>query len=146
MTPQHELTAEDIRLTLQEVAQEHLPFEADGYICTDEMIYDVLMKAATEGISIDAVCRDLADSAAGNTIRKVINAQLGKSLQWISCVGFMNGYRHSSYGLVCCICTAATAQVLSSPIAGRRVRHGDDLPVPGLVGDWAGPGAMTMLR
>lgn len=78
MIPQQELTAEDIRLTLQEVAQEHLPFEADGYICTDEMIYDVLMKAATEGISIDAVCRDLADSAAGNTIREIINAQLSK--------------------------------------------------------------------
>ena len=50
MIPQQELTAEDIRQTLQAVAQEHLPFEADGYICTSEMIYDVLMKAALEGI------------------------------------------------------------------------------------------------
>jgi hypothetical protein len=78
MISQQELTAEDIRQTLQEVAQEHLPFEVDGYVCTSEMIYDVLMKAAIEGISVDAVCRDLEDSAAGNTIRELINGQLSK--------------------------------------------------------------------
>jgi putative transposase len=78
MISQQELTAEDIRQTLQEVAQEHLPFEVDGYVCTSEMIYDVLMKAAIEGISVDAVCRDLEDSAAGNTIREIINGQLSK--------------------------------------------------------------------
>ncbi len=78
MISQQELTAEDIRQTLQEVAQEHLPFEVNGYVCTSEMIYDVLMKAAIEGISVDAVCCDLEDSAAGNTIRELINGQLSK--------------------------------------------------------------------
>lgn len=76
MIAQKELSAEEIRMTMQEVAQEHLPFEADGYVCTSEMIYDVLMKAASEGISLDAACRDLADSATGNTIREIINEQL----------------------------------------------------------------------
>jgi len=43
MIPQSELNAEAIRMMMQEVAQEHRPFEADGYICcTSEMIYDVL--------------------------------------------------------------------------------------------------------
>lgn len=76
MIAQNELKAEEIRMMMQEVAQEHLPFEADGYICTSEMIYDVLMKAATEGISIDAACRDLEQSVTGNTIREFVNEQM----------------------------------------------------------------------
>ena len=76
MITQTELRAEEIRMTMQAVAQEHLPFAADGYICTSEMIYDVLMKAATEGISIDAACRDLEQSVTGNTLRDVLNAQM----------------------------------------------------------------------
>jgi hypothetical protein len=76
MIAQNELKAEEIRMTMQEVAQEHLPFAADGYICTSEMIYDVLMKAATEGISVDAACRDLEQSVTGNTLREVLNEQM----------------------------------------------------------------------
>jgi hypothetical protein len=76
MITQKELSAEEIRMTMQEVAQAHLSLEADGYVCSREMIYDVLMKAASEGISLDAVCRDLTEAATGNTIRAIINAQL----------------------------------------------------------------------
>jgi hypothetical protein len=76
MIGQNELKAEEIRMTMQAVAQEHLPFAADGYTCTSEMIYDVLMKAATEGISIDAACRDLEQSVTGNTLREVLNEQM----------------------------------------------------------------------
>lgn len=76
MIAQNALEAEEIRMMMQEVAQEHLPFAAAGYICSSEMIYDVLMKAATEGISIDAACRDLEQSASGNTIRERLNEQL----------------------------------------------------------------------
>ena len=76
MIQQQELTAQDIRETMQEVGQEHLPLAADGYISTSEMLYDVLMKAASEGISIDAACRDLEDSASGNRIRELLNGRL----------------------------------------------------------------------
>ena len=76
MIQQQELTAQDIRETLQEVGLAHLPLEADGYICTSAMLYDVLMKAASDGISIDAVCRDLEQSASGNRIRELLNEQL----------------------------------------------------------------------
>ena len=76
MVPQRELTAQDIRETMQTVGQEHLPLAADGYISTSAMLYDVLMKAASEGISIDAACRDLEKSASGNTIRDLLNEQL----------------------------------------------------------------------
>jgi hypothetical protein len=76
MIRQKELSAEEIRMTMQEVAQAHLPFAVDGYVCTSEMIIDVLMKAASEGISLDAACRDLTDSVTGNTIRAILNQQL----------------------------------------------------------------------
>ena len=60
----------------QTVSQEHLPLQANGYHCTSEMLYDVLMKAASENISIDAACRDLEQSASGNRIREYLNEQL----------------------------------------------------------------------
>jgi len=40
MIPQQELTAQDIRESMQSVAQEQLPLMADGYKCTGEMLYD----------------------------------------------------------------------------------------------------------
>ena len=76
MIPQQELTAQDIRQTMQSVGQEHLSLEADGYVCTTDMLFDVLMKAASERISIDAVCRELENSASGNRIRELLNEQL----------------------------------------------------------------------
>lgn len=76
MIPQTELTAQDIRETMQTVSQEHFPLQANGYRCTSEMLYDVLMKAASENISIDAACRDLEQSASGNRIREHLNEQV----------------------------------------------------------------------
>jgi putative transposase len=76
MITQKELSAQEIRETMQAVSQEHLPLQADGYISTSAMLCDVLLKAASEGISIDAVCRDLEDCASANTIRELLNQQL----------------------------------------------------------------------
>ena len=76
MIQQQELTAQDIRETMQAVGQEHLSLEAEGYVCTGAMLYDVLMKAASENISIDAACRDLEHSASGNRIRELLNEQV----------------------------------------------------------------------
>lgn len=76
MIQQSELTAQDIRETMQSVSQEHLSLEANGYVCTSEMLLDVLMKAASENISIDAACRDLENSASGNRVRELLNEQL----------------------------------------------------------------------
>lgn len=76
MIQQCVLTAQDIRETMQSVSQQHLPLQASGYVCTSEMLYDVLMKAASENISIDAACRDLESSASGNRIRELLNEQL----------------------------------------------------------------------
>lgn len=71
-----ELKAQDIRMAVQDVAQAHLPLKAKGYVSTSAMVYDVLLKAATENISIDAACRDLEQTIGGNTLREIINEQL----------------------------------------------------------------------
>ena len=76
MIEREELTAQEIREAVQEIAQEYLPFEASGYVSTSEMIVDVLMKAAAENISVDAVCRDLEECIGGNMLRELINEQL----------------------------------------------------------------------
>lgn len=41
---QQRLTAKEIRELEQAVCQEHLPLEADGYICTSAMLYVVLTR------------------------------------------------------------------------------------------------------
>lgn len=76
MIAQNEISAEAMREIVQEVAQAQLPLEANGYQTSTEMLYDVLLKAASEGMSLAAATRDLAQSASGNTIRELINQQL----------------------------------------------------------------------
>lgn len=76
MIQQGNLTAQDSRDLVQTISQAHLGLEANGYITNSAMLYDVLMKAASENISIDAACRDLETSASGNTIRELLNQQI----------------------------------------------------------------------
>ncbi len=76
MIDQQELKAQDIRAAVQEVAQKYFPFEVNGYVSTSEMIVDVMLKAATENISVDAVCRDLEQCIGGNMLRELINEHL----------------------------------------------------------------------
>jgi hypothetical protein len=45
---QQELKAQEIRELMQAVCREHLSLEANVYICTSAMLYDVLMKVASE--------------------------------------------------------------------------------------------------
>ena len=76
MIQQSQLTAKEIRDELHTVAKAHLSLHAHGYVVRDEMVYDVLIEAASENISIDAVCKELEQGASGNRIREWLNAQL----------------------------------------------------------------------
>lgn len=78
MITQNALNAHEIRELMQETVQEHLSIGVSGYKSNTEMIFDVLMKAASEGISIDAACRDLENTVGANTIRTLLNQQLPK--------------------------------------------------------------------
>lgn len=76
MIAKESVSGQDLRNQVQEVSQAYLPFAADGYKCTTDMVYDVLLKAASEETSIEAACQDLDDVVDGNTIRSLLNAQL----------------------------------------------------------------------
>jgi len=76
MIPQYELKAEDIRAYTMNLLKGHTQLDASGYICTTDLILDVILKASAEGSSIEAASNDLEDAADSNTIREYLNAAL----------------------------------------------------------------------
>src|SRR5947208_834648 len=79
MIAQVELTAEEVHRMALDVMGRHLNLEVSGYKCDSQMLHNVLLKAAAEGMSIEAVCQDLSGLAASNTVRvqlsKVLNVK-----------------------------------------------------------------------
>ena len=76
MIPEYTLCAEDVRQAMLKTMQSYLSLKTDGYTCTTEMTMDVLLKAAAQGSSIEAVCADLTDLADSNTLREQLNSAL----------------------------------------------------------------------
>lgn len=80
MTPQ---TKPNLKLTDEDTRQEAIerlgtcfPLQIGGYDCTAETVYDVLVKAAVTGQTIEAVCNNLDDMVDGETIRRYLNEQV----------------------------------------------------------------------
>ena len=76
MILEYELKAEHIRDCTMKTLTKHITLEANGYRCTPEMIFDVILKASAERSSIEAACDDLEEVADSNTIRAYLNAAL----------------------------------------------------------------------
>src|SRR5258708_785374 len=76
MIAQAELTAEEVHRMALDVMGRHLELEVSGYKCDSEMLRNVLLKAAAERMSIDAVCQELSGPAASNTLRVQLNKAL----------------------------------------------------------------------
>ena len=53
------LTDEDTRQEAVERLGTYFPLEISGYNCTPEIVYDVLIKAAATGQTIESVCKNL---------------------------------------------------------------------------------------
>src|SRR5215510_11467797 len=70
------LNAEDVRELTERLLREKLSLAVDGYKITTSMVLNVLLKAAVEKRSIEAVCADLADVVDGNTLREALNQAL----------------------------------------------------------------------
>ena len=68
-----ELKAEDIRGYTTKLLKEHLKLDVAGYICTTDMILDILLKASAENSSVEAACADLEQVADSNTVREYLN-------------------------------------------------------------------------
>lgn len=72
----YELKAEDVRAYTMQTMKKHFEIEAQGYCCTTDMSYDILMKASAECSSLEATCADLEQVADSNTVREYVNQAL----------------------------------------------------------------------
>jgi hypothetical protein len=70
------LTDEDTRNEAIERLGTYFPLQIGGYDCTAETVYDVLVKAAVTGQTIETVCNDLDEMVDGETIRGYLNEQV----------------------------------------------------------------------
>ena len=70
------LTDEDTRQEAAEKLNTYFPLEISGYNCTPEIVYDVLLKAAVTGQTIENVCKNLDEMVDGETIRGYLNEQI----------------------------------------------------------------------
>ena len=80
MTPQTKpnlkLTDEDTRKEAIERLSTYFPLQVSGYECSPETVFDVLVKAAMTGQTIETVCNGLTNMVAGETIRGYLNEQV----------------------------------------------------------------------
>lgn len=70
------LTAEVTRQLAVERLKSHLPLAVNGYDCTTEQVFDVLIRAAVTRQTIETVCQELPEMVEGETIRIYLNQQV----------------------------------------------------------------------
>lgn len=71
-----ELSAQEVLRHTQALLEEHLPLNADGYKCTTDDLFKVLVGVAATRGTIEAVCADLVGTPDPHTIRGYCNEQL----------------------------------------------------------------------
>lgn len=74
----HNLTLTD-RKVLTEARtslEQQVSLSADGYECTTDDLYQVLLGASVQCSTIEAVCQELVGTPVGNTVRGYLNEQL----------------------------------------------------------------------
>ncbi|MHB8628280.1 MAG: hypothetical protein ACYDEO_18990 [Aggregatilineales bacterium] len=71
------LNAENVRALTEQLLREQLSsLQTEGYKITTSMVLNVLLLAAIEKRSIEAVCADLSDVVDSNTLREAVNRAL----------------------------------------------------------------------
>jgi len=68
-----------LRQALQRILQTHLPLGIDGQDLDDEMLWDILLYASVNGITIESACNELAGVPSGNTVRSHLQEALDPS-------------------------------------------------------------------
>lgn len=76
MIPKDALKAEDVREMMLNTMERHLTVKTEGYRCTTEQTFNLLLKAVAEGSSMEAVCADSCGGVDSNTLREQLNAAL----------------------------------------------------------------------
>ena len=70
-----ELTAQEVLRQAQDLLEEQLPLNAEGYKCTTDDLFKVLLGVAATKGTIEAVCADLVGTPDPHTIRGYFNNQ-----------------------------------------------------------------------
>lgn len=76
MIPKDALNAEDVREMMLNTMERHLTVKTEGYRCTTDQTFNLLLKAVAEGSSVEAVCADSCGGVDSNTLREQLNAAL----------------------------------------------------------------------
>jgi hypothetical protein len=70
------LTEQEVLRHAQDLLEEHLPLHAEGYKCTTDDLFKVLLGVAATTGTLEAVCADLVGTPDPHTIRGYLNEQL----------------------------------------------------------------------
>src|SRR5262245_14900713 len=70
------LTDQEVWRHAQDLLEEHLPLHAEGYKCTTDDLFKVLLGVAATTGTLEAVCADLVSTPAPHPIRGYLNEQL----------------------------------------------------------------------
>lgn len=70
------LTDQDVLRHARTRLREHLPLQADGYVCTTDDLLQVVLGVAVNRATIEALGADLVGTPDPETIRRYLNAQL----------------------------------------------------------------------
>ena len=70
------LTDQEVLRHAQELLEEHLPLHAEGYKCTTDDLFKVLLGVAATKSTLEAVCADLVGAPDPHTLRGYFNEQL----------------------------------------------------------------------
>jgi len=76
MTKDLELTDWEVLEQARSRLEEHMPLKAEGYKCSTEDLWNVLLAAAVNRDTIESVCADLVGTPDPETIRRYLNEQL----------------------------------------------------------------------
>ncbi|MEO8392157.1 MAG: hypothetical protein ABI700_04110 [Chloroflexota bacterium] len=76
MIPEYALNAEDVRGMMLDKMERHLSLKTEGYRCTTNQTFNLLLRAVAEGSSLEAVCADSCGGVDSNTLREQMNAAL----------------------------------------------------------------------
>jgi hypothetical protein len=76
MIPEYALNAEDVRGMMLDRMERHLSLKTEGYRCTTDQTFNLLLRAVAEGSSLEAVCADSCGAMDSNTLREQLNAAL----------------------------------------------------------------------
>jgi len=74
--PRQSLSDQYVHRCLSEQLAQLLSSAIEGYICNQQTVSDLVVKASVEGIAIEGACNALADAPTGMTVRSYLNDEL----------------------------------------------------------------------